>query len=87
LAFKRAVELQRAYWLHNAEEQLQLASRGIDQLDWREKLRLHHLLCLQLLQKNPQSVAVAEKCRELTQHFLALDSPYRPARQWFGKGN
>ena len=61
--FVRAVELQRAYWTHNAEEQSQLEARGVEQLSWRERLRLHHLICLQRLASGSERAAATEKCR------------------------
>jgi len=33
-ALARAVELQRAYWTHDPEEQARLEARGADGLEW-----------------------------------------------------
>jgi len=33
--FVRAVELQRAYWTHNAEEQCTWRHAAVEQLSWR----------------------------------------------------
>lgn len=85
--FVRAVDMQRAYWTHNGEEQAQLEARGAGQLDWRERLRLHHLVCLQRLNVGPERAAVTEKCRQMVRSLIALDSPYRPrpAMVWQGQ--
>ena len=85
--FVRAVELQRAYWTHDPEEQARLEARGVDQLGWRERLRLHHLLCLQRLQPGPDRDAATEKCRQTARRLIAADSPYRPrpALVWQGQ--
>jgi hypothetical protein len=85
--FVRAVEMQRAYWTHNAEEQARLEARGVEQLGWRERLRLHHLFCLQRLNPGPERAAATEKCRETARRLVAADSPYRPrpAMIWQGQ--
>ncbi len=85
--FDRAVEMQRAYWTHDAEEQAQLEARSADPLDWRERLRLHHLICLQRLIAGPAREATSEKCRQSVRSLIATDSPYRPqsAMIWQGQ--
>ncbi len=85
--FVRAVEMQRAYWTHNAEEQAQLEARGVQQLGWRERLRLHHLFCLQRINPGPERAAATEKCRQTVRRLVAADSPYRPrpAMIWQGQ--
>lgn len=85
--FDRAVEMQRAYWTHDAEEQAQLEARSTDPLDWRERLRLHHLICLQRLIVGPAREATSEKCRQSVRSLIATDSPYRPqsAMIWQGQ--
>lgn len=85
--FVRAAEMQRAYWTHNPEEQARLEARGAEQLDWRERLRLHHLICLQRLNAGPERAAATEKCRQTAQALIAPDSPYRPraAMVWQGQ--
>src|SRR5215510_14371409 len=85
--FVRSAEMQRAYWTHNAEEQAQLEARGIEQLGWREVLRLHHLICLQRLTPGQERGAATEKCRQTVRRLLAADSPYRPrpAMIWQGQ--
>jgi hypothetical protein len=85
--FVRAVEVQRAYWTHNANQQAQLEARGIEQLGWRELLRLHHLICLQRLNTGPERADATEKCRQTIRRLLAADSPYRPrpAMIWQGQ--
>lgn len=84
--FVRAAEMQRAYWTHDPQEQAQLESRGAEQLDWRERLRLHHLICLQRLNAGPEHEAATEKCRQTVRRLIAPDSPYRPraAMVWQG---
>jgi len=77
--FVRAVELQRAYWTHNAGEQAELEARGVEQLSWRERLRLHHLICLQRrLCTGPERAIATEKCRQTVRQLITPDSPYRP---------
>jgi len=85
--FLRAVEIQRAYWTHNAEEQARLEARSLEQLNWPERLRLHHLICLQRLNAGPERAAATEKCRAMVRTLLAPDSPYRPrpALIWQGQ--
>lgn len=85
--FIRAVELQRAYWTYNAEEQAHLEGRGLEQLDWKERLRLHHLTCLQRLNVGPERAAATEKCQAIARRLVAFDSPYRPrpAMIWQGQ--
>jgi hypothetical protein len=46
---ERAIGLQKRYWSPAPEELLELEGRGLGALDWVEKLRLHHLRCLALL--------------------------------------
>ena len=84
--FVRSVELQKAYWTHNEEEQSQLESRGIEQLSWPERLRLHHLICLQRIKLGPENAAATDKCRQLVRQLIAPNSPYRrrPAMIWQG---
>lgn len=76
--FVRAVELQMAYWTHDAEEQGRLWARGLEKLTWRELLRLHHLVCLELLQADPESEVASEKCEATARRLCELQSPYRP---------
>lgn len=76
--FVRAAEMQRAYWTPNAEEQAQLEARGVEHLGWQERLRLHHLICLQRLGPGPEGGTASEKCRQIVRRLLTADSPYRP---------
>src|SRR5689334_1868523 len=46
---ERAIELQKRYWSPAPEELRELEGRGLAALDWPDKLRLHHLRCLALL--------------------------------------
>jgi hypothetical protein len=85
--FVRAVEIQRAYWTHNFQEQAELEARGAEHLDWRERLRLHHLICMQRLNAGPERAAATEKCRLTARGLIAPDSPFRPraAMVWQGQ--
>ncbi|MBN9522303.1 hypothetical protein J0H58_27930 [bacterium] len=85
--FVRAVEIQRAYWTHDAREQAELEDRGVDRLGWRELLRLHHLACLDRLNAGPDRATTAETCWQTARRLLAADSPYRPrvAMVWQGE--
>jgi hypothetical protein len=74
----RGAELQRRYWTHDADEQAELEKRGFEQLDWRERLRLHHLTCLQRLDIAGDRTVAAQKCRTIAQRLVAADSPCRP---------
>ena len=76
--FLRAVELQRAYWTGNPEEQARLEARVLSTLTWPERLRLHHLLCLERLDSKLRRTTPTEKCRETARSLIAPDSPYRP---------
>src|SRR4051812_32196623 len=49
--FVRAAEMQRDYWMLDADALAQLEARGVEQLGWRELLRLHHLICWQRLNR------------------------------------
>jgi hypothetical protein len=46
---ERAIGLQKRYWSPAPDELGELEGRGLAALDWPEKLRLHHLRCLALL--------------------------------------
>jgi hypothetical protein len=85
--FVRAVELQQAYWTNNVEEQSQLEARGVERLSWRERLRLHHLTCLQRIYSRSERAPATEKCRQSVRRLIAFDSPYRPrpAMIWQGQ--
>lgn len=87
--FVRAVELQQAYWMRNVEEQSQLEARGVEGLSWRERLRLHHLTCLQRIYSGSERATATEKCRQSVRRLIAFDSPYRPrvAMIWQGQSS
>jgi len=85
--FVRAVGLQRAYWTHSPSEQSLLEARDIEQLSWRERLRLHHLTCVQRLTTGPERAAAAEKCEAIARRLVAPDSPYRPRPAMVWQGN
>ena len=76
--FVRAAELHRDYWTFDADALAQLEARGVEQLGWPELLRLHHLICLQRLNPQPEREIASEKCRQTVRRLLAADSPYRP---------
>ena len=42
-------EIQQKYWTPNLDEKKNLLEKGIDDLSWRESLRLLHLTCLEML--------------------------------------
>mgnify|MGYP001580222306 CR=1 FL=1 len=46
---EQATALQQAYWTANPEERAALTERFPAELSWPERLRLHHLLCLELV--------------------------------------
>jgi hypothetical protein len=46
---ERAIELQKRYWSPAPDELRDLEGRGLAALGWPDKLRLHHLRCLALL--------------------------------------
>jgi hypothetical protein len=46
---ERAISLQKRYWSPAPDELRELEGRGLGAIDWPEKLRLHHLRCLALL--------------------------------------
>lgn len=46
---ERAIGLQKRYWSPAPDELRELEDRGLAALGWVEKLRLHHLRCLALL--------------------------------------
>lgn len=85
--FVRAAEMQRAYWTHDAQEQLDLESRGMDRLSWRERLRLLHLLCMQCLQAEPLRGVAKQKCKVLSKVLLGPESPFRPQTAMIWKGD
>lgn len=85
--FVHASELQRAYWTYDAQEQAMLESRASGQLEWRERLRLHHLNCLQLISVESDREAATKKCCHTVRGLISPDSPYRPraAMVWQGQ--
>lgn len=84
---QHAVALQRQYWTYQADEQAQLAARGPEQLSWPEKLRLHHLNCLERLIPGAGREQANARCLQTTQWLLDAASPYRPrlAMVWQGQ--
>jgi len=83
--FKRAVDLQISYWTHDPDEQAKLAERA-GELDWPERLRFHHLLCMARAAQE-QHPAPGELLLTNLRHLLAPESPYRPraALVWQGQ--
>jgi hypothetical protein len=47
------VRLQRDYWTYAPGEQAALQGRGWEQLTWLQRLRLHHLNCMEVLEQDP----------------------------------
>ena len=47
------VRLQQAYWTWKPAEWADLQARGLERLSWPQRLRLHHLNCLALLEQEP----------------------------------
>lgn len=72
------IVLQRAYWSCNSDEMSELESKGVESLTWPQRLRFHHLVCLQRLRPELESPAIEEKCKQNAMRLLASDSPYRP---------
>lgn len=64
-----------------------MEARGLDSLTWPERLRLHHLLCLQRLNPRPDRETTDEKCRATVRRLIAPDSPYRPRPGIVWQGN
>ena len=83
--FARAVVIHVAYWTHNPAEHARLLARGIELLDWPDRLRLHHLNCLERLSSDYESAPATDEFRQTLQYLIAADSPYRP-RQAPGHG-
>jgi hypothetical protein len=88
------VRLQRDYWTYRPEEHAALRARDWQALSWAERLRLHHLHCLEVIQQEPfrrelagddvepgerpGPTKVQHRCRESAERLLAPDSPCRP---------
>jgi hypothetical protein len=85
--FVRAVDLQKAYWTYDAAEQSQLSAVGLIELNWKDRLRLHHLNCLQRVAPGADRAASAEKILQSTKMLIANDSPYRPRPAMIWQGN
>jgi hypothetical protein len=83
---RKASELQQRYWSLDADELRALLERFPDGLTWPERLRLHHLACLELLGDQPvdadELAPSSERAVELVQRtsrlLIAEESPYRP---------
>jgi hypothetical protein len=65
---ERAIGLQKRYWSPAPDELRELEGRGLAAIDWVEKLRLHHLRCLALL----------DGCDGLLRRGLLASAPERP---------
>ncbi|MDX1995344.1 MAG: hypothetical protein SF029_23370 [bacterium] len=86
------IDLQKSYWTFNAAEKASLMQRYPAHLSWSERLRLHHLVCMELVQSGPAREALvgdqvssetvsgetAELCKDILSQLIAPDSPYRP---------
>ncbi|NJK31548.1 MAG: hypothetical protein HC927_03535, partial [Deltaproteobacteria bacterium] len=46
---ERAIALQKAYWTVAPDELARLEAIPVAELEWAEALRMHHLLCLALI--------------------------------------
>jgi hypothetical protein len=84
--FARAVVLHLAYWTHNPAEHARLLARGLEFLDWPERLRLHHLNCLQRLGRDAESASTIDECQQTLRCLAAADSPYLPRRALIWQG-
>src|SRR5580698_2610797 len=84
--FARAVVIHAAYWTHVPAEHTRLLARGIEFLDWPDRLRLHHLNCMQRLSNEAEIAPAADECQQTQRCLTAADSPYRarPALVWQG---
>jgi hypothetical protein len=84
------IELQRSYWQPAPSERSALLARGIDALTWVERLRLHHLLCIELFQKNGRGAedfdegsanvpasSAADRLVASAEQLLSPGSPFR----------
>lgn len=87
------LEVHRAYWTPAPEERERLLQARTQGLSWRDLLRLHHLVCLDLLHAGglttlgddrfqPMADAAtgpdAELCASLAERLRGPTSPYRP---------
>jgi hypothetical protein len=87
------IEVQANYWRSNRAELADLQRRGIEVLSWNDRLRLHHLACIELFHQSgaargeldddrgPQGgpgSAEAQLAQRLGAMLLAADSPHRP---------
>jgi len=83
----RATQIQQAYWEHHPDEQASLVAAGVEQLAWREALRLHHLLCLERLQDSALASKNNGLATSVMRRLLSPESPYRPrpALVWQGE--
>jgi len=82
--------IQQQYWTVNNDEKENLLSQFPDSLDWKQLLRLHHLLCMEVFQayiaghflfKKNKIILNQEMTRFLqksTAILLSDKSPYRP---------
>ena len=92
--FRAAVSLQVAYWRRDPASIDRLAPL-LSTLSWRHRLRLHHLLCLELLEVSPGDEADIDALgsaraalfRELLGLLVSPESPWRPrtAAIWLGQ--
>ena len=76
----RAVVIHVAYWTHNPAEHSRLMARD-RVLDWPDRLRLHHLNCMQRLSNDVESAPATDECQQTLRHLTAADSPYRPRKR------
>lgn len=88
------VPLQTKYWTYQPKEHRRLQEASWEGLSWSERLRLHHLDCLEMLEREPlKRIFVeddleleSEECPPSAERLLSDASPYRyrPALIWKG---
>ena len=83
---EHAIRLQQRYWTFDPDELADLLAQGPDSLEWGERLRLHHLLCMRRVAGMESSEEESEQLRQSVRWLTASDSPYRPqaAGVWQG---
>ena len=78
--------LQAEYWRLDPSLLRSLRELPYEELKWPEALRLHHQLCLELLDRD--EIELSSEHARLITHLCAPNSPYRPrhAFAWEGDG-
>lgn len=82
--------LQKDYWAINKDEKEILLAQFPDSIEWKNLLRLHHLLCMEALESMQEKLSHTEKTTPIpgretiqllqrtTNMLLGGKSPYRP---------